>query len=359
MDRRSSVTIATKKLSKGSTASFSGHGRVTVTSGRVEVFGATLAVKSSFRVRLGRQMPAFARDESASLEIAGRIKFFISHGDPLPSSWRKIPDLFLFRNMPTVMVLGPVDSGKSSFCTFLANTALNVSNNVGLVDGDLGQADMGPPGCISAGLATKQFTDLRQIRPVYTGFVGAISPSLDVNGCIEQLRRSVQVIRSFSPFYLLINTDGWVDSEGLKHKRSVVDEIMPDTLVYIDASQASNLNSLGREIVTVERPANVLRRGPEIRARARLANLMRFFRGSQLKSIPREKIEGRDFCEPEEGALVGFYESGNFVGLGLCEGRSNKDSLAIHTNVEHYQIVRIGKSAIPELLDILKRTRGY
>lgn len=335
----------------------SGHGRVMVTSGRVEVFGATLSVKSSFRVRLGRQIPAFTRDEAASLEIAGRIKYLITQGDPLPSSWRKIPDLFLFKNMPTLMVLGPVDSGKSSFCTFLANTALNVSNNVGVVDADLGQGDIGPPGCISAGLVSKQFTDLRNIRPIYTGFLGAISPSLDVNGCIEQLKTSVQVVRSFSPDYLFINTDGWVDSEGLKHKRSIVDEIGPDTVVYIDASQALELDSLGRGIVTVERPTNVMRRGPETRARARLANLMRFFRGSRLKAIPRAKIERMDFGELEEGTLVGFYKSGNFSGLGLYDGRSGSDSLGVYTSVEQYETIKIGKSAIPELLDILRRKR--
>ena len=328
--------------------------------GRIEVLGAILEADQSFSVRLGRRMPAFARDEDAHLELFGRIRYHLIEGDPIPVQWRKAPDLFLMKASPTVMIVGPVDSGKSSLCTFLANMALNLSNRVALVDGDPGQGDIGPPSCIAFGMASKQFTDLRSIKPTYVGFLGVTSPSLDIQGDIDEIQRAVDLAHSSGSDYTFVNTDGWMDSDGIEHKRSVANRIKPDTIIYIGTYERPQVDErlFGQGAFVVEPLSNVLRRNTGTRARARLTNFIRYFRNSRLIVVPRNKIINMDSILPEEGSIFGFFRFDKFIGLGILEGWDESDSLRIYTSINSFDYAKAGKSTVPTLLDLLKKRTG-
>ncbi|MGC9346339.1 MAG: Clp1/GlmU family protein, partial [Candidatus Bathyarchaeales archaeon] len=83
-------------------------------------------------------------------------------GNTIPSSWTEAYEELLNIQMRpvTAMVLGTVDSGKTSFCTYLTNKLLNGKQKVAILDGDLGQSDVGPPCTVAYAFVTKPVTDL-------------------------------------------------------------------------------------------------------------------------------------------------------------------------------------------------------
>jgi pantothenate kinase len=58
---------------------------------------------------------------------------------------------------PRVMIIGPVDSGKSTLCSFLLNYAVRQQRTPVFVDLDIGQGSIGPPGTLSASVIRKPF----------------------------------------------------------------------------------------------------------------------------------------------------------------------------------------------------------
>src|SRR6185503_14933522 len=75
-----------------------------------------------------------------------------------------------------VMLVGATDTGKSTFSTYLANVALESGFVPAIIDGDIGQGDLGPPTSIGAVILSKQTIDLRDIICNLFEFVGSTSP---------------------------------------------------------------------------------------------------------------------------------------------------------------------------------------
>jgi polynucleotide 5'-hydroxyl-kinase GRC3/NOL9 len=65
-----------------------------------------------------------------------------------PDDWQDATDIAV-RTARRVMVLGPADVGKSSFCRFLIDSAGREGITTALLDADLGQKAVGPPACVS------------------------------------------------------------------------------------------------------------------------------------------------------------------------------------------------------------------
>jgi len=74
------------------------------------------------------------------------------------------------------MVIGQVDSGKSSVSILLSNTALNNGEKPAVIDGDVGQADIGPPGFISLSYPDSKTLWMRTLKPYAMKFIGDIKP---------------------------------------------------------------------------------------------------------------------------------------------------------------------------------------
>ena len=58
--------------------------------------------------------------------------------------WRKLASRIV-KSQQTVMVIGATDAGKSTFCRFLADSALAAGFKITYVDADIGQSQIGPP----------------------------------------------------------------------------------------------------------------------------------------------------------------------------------------------------------------------
>src|ERR1051326_8456023 len=78
----------------------------------------------------------------------------------------------------TTIVLGAIDSGKTSFCVTCANVAVRYGRTVAYVDTDIGQSVVGPPAVIGLRFISS-VDDLepeRLARADAVYFVGSTSP---------------------------------------------------------------------------------------------------------------------------------------------------------------------------------------
>jgi polynucleotide 5'-hydroxyl-kinase GRC3/NOL9 len=207
-------------------------------------------------------------------------------------------------------VLGTVDSGKTSFCTYLINRLLREKKKVAILDGDLGQSDIGPPSTVAYTFVIKPLTDLFNLEAKNAFFVGVTSPNTAIDKVIEGLASLKKEISSSNPDFIVINTDGWVEGEeAVNYKIQLVKKLDPNVIFCIQQKDELTpfLNTLEKFItIVVDSPSAIKQRSREKRRSLRELGYMKYLRNAKVQSLPLSwlKIE-----ENELFGLSGTYEN--------------------------------------------------
>src|SRR5438093_8689370 len=121
----------------------------------------------------------------------------------------------------------------SSLCTFLANNLLEDLWIVGVVDADVGQADIGPPTTISSSVVQAPIIGLHKVTANLSFFIGDTSPSSVSDKLVNlatRLKKSVMDTTDIG----IVNTDGWLaEFNAIRHKQLLLDEIRPDMVMFL------------------------------------------------------------------------------------------------------------------------------
>ena len=155
--------------------------------------------------------------------------------------WEEV-DYTVFQGKATipnsVMIVGPTDSGKSSLSTYITNQAIRAGLRPAVIDADIGQGDLAPPGVIGCGIVEKPILDLKEVSTKYFAFVGDINPT----GYDKLISRSVKGLRNKIAMgkenlskidLVVINTDGYITGSGLLGKIAIVNNVHPDIIVCL------------------------------------------------------------------------------------------------------------------------------
>ena len=296
-----------RTIESGKTLLIDGPASASVVSGKVEVFGARLRNMRKIVVREGKRLP-FAVKEKATFDISVGESTNVEEvdGDTIPSSWfQAFEELLNSQVKPfTAMVIGAVDSGKTSFCTFLINKLLNEGQKVAILDGDLGQSDIGPPCSVSYAFVTRPLTDLFALHAKNAFFVGFTSPSRAINKVVEGLISSKQKILSNNPDFVIVNTDGWVEGEdAVKYKLQLAEKLNPNIILCIQQKDelASLLEALQKlRTISVDSPSAIRQRSTEKRRSLRELGYTKYLRNAKVKTIPLS------WLKIEEDELIGL-----------------------------------------------------
>jgi polynucleotide 5'-hydroxyl-kinase GRC3/NOL9 len=300
-------------VENGKTLLVDGPASVIVTSGRVEVFGSVVGSTSKVVIREGKRLP-FAVEEKATFNISLGENASTEEvdGNSIPPSWVKsFEELVKIQSTPvTAIVLGTVDSGKTSFCTYLINRLLREKKKVAILDGDLGQSDIGPPSTVAYTFVTKSITDLFNLEAKNAFFVGVTSPNTAVNKVIEGLTSLKKEILTSDPDFIIINTDGWVkEEEAVNYKVQLVKELNPDITFCIQQKDelAPIINTFEKyTTIAVDSPSAIKQRSVEKRRSLRELGYMKYLRNAKVQSLLLSwlKIE-----ENDPFGLSGTYEN--------------------------------------------------
>ena len=188
-------------------------------------------------IREGKRLP-FAVEETANFEVvlgenAGTEEV---DGNTIPPSWVKaFQTLRELQKKPAVaVVMGGVDSGKTSLCTYLINRLIGEKRRVAILDGDVGQSDIGPPCTVAYTTIAKPVTDLFGLKAENAFFVGVTSPSEAVDKVIEGLAAMKTEVLKCAVDFVVVNTDGWIAGEdAVAFKARLIEMLAPDVIFCI------------------------------------------------------------------------------------------------------------------------------
>ncbi|RKU24818.1 hypothetical protein C6499_16470 [Candidatus Poribacteria bacterium] len=233
--------------------------------------------------------------------------------------WRKLASRIV-KPQQTVLVIGTTDVGKSTFCRFLADSALTKGFKVACVDTDIGQSQIGPPTTIGiksfapdANLQSSEtqepISDSEQRRTenpiVFNGtadalyFVGDVSPQGHLLGLLSGTRLMVDNAREADADFVVIDTTGYIhDPPAVILKQHKIELIRPNHLVCIGRSTEleqitacySQQQWLNIHYLLPHR--SVRTKSGKARSRYRKDQFDTYFSDSNVQQVPFEQIRG-------------------------------------------------------------------
>lgn len=352
-----------KIVEQGKTLLVAGPAAVSVISGRAEVLGFSVNDKQRVVIREGKQLPFFVEEKAVfDISLGENATVEEVDGNTIPDSWADSVEVLRgFHKRPAVaMVIGKADAGKTSFCTYLVNNLVSAKQRVAIIDGDLGQSDIGPPCTVAYACVTKPLIELYELKAENAFFVGVTSPSEAVDKMIEGLALMKSEIMSKTVDFVVINTDGWVEGDDAsQYKERLIKKLEPDITFYIQQKNESTplLETISFKKIMVESSSAVKQRSPEKRRLLREMSYVKYFAGAKVRSLllSQLKLEEKEYWQikqtAERGLLVGLYGAHRkFLGIGIVQEIDPKrKTLKILTSVTAVpSIVAFGKMRLNE-----------
>jgi len=267
------------------------------------------------------------------------------NGSTIPPSWRNAADA-LRRSRGFAVILGDVDSGKSTLCAYLANICLDHEVQTCIIDGDVGQADIGPPTTTSSSTVSKHILSLQQLRPERSYFVGDTSPSSVPDKLVQSITHLKDKISTGSEIAIL-NTDGWVrEDQAVEHKLRLLSSLRPDLVLALSLDHELDhiLDLQKRPTLRLEASKFARTRTREERKKAREEGYRRFLKNPihldlklnmiKLRMFNASKQQRLDQTSMNEGTLAGLLdEEGELLSIGRIE-RIGNGIIGITTKAE-------------------------
>jgi polynucleotide 5'-hydroxyl-kinase GRC3/NOL9 len=288
-----------RTIEKGNTLIVSGPASVTLIEGKITILGSTMVLYKKVIIRKGKTLPLEV-EKNSRLDVKISSKAYTDEitGSIIPDSWRTITEEVLKKQKPsTILILGNIDCGKSTLCTFFANHALRMQFKTVIIDADIEQADIGPPATIGLGLVQRPVSDLFYLKAYEAYFTGNTNPKTVTESVIEGITLLKKRAEEMESQVIIINTDGWIQGEDAKEfKTSMIRRLLPNTVIGLQ-----NNNDLENILKPIEEEGfNVYRLNPfqltknisrEIRKELREQSYKKYLRGNILRNLQMNWIQ--------------------------------------------------------------------
>jgi len=203
----------------------------------------------------------------------------------IPPAWERIT-LSALRG--TLLVVGAPDTGKSTFARYLYRRLCACHEQVAFVDGDVGQATLGPPTTMTLALRQPGDEGFPPAGARFRAFVGDISPRRHMLPTLVGAHKLVCKARQEGATAIVFDTTGLVNPAqgGGALKRAKVELLRPAVIVGIQ--RGTELEHLlvplrrSRRTRVIDLPASGAARRREVRARRehRAARFRVYFEGA-------------------------------------------------------------------------------
>ncbi|MGQ9609003.1 MAG: Clp1/GlmU family protein [bacterium] len=203
----------------------------------------------------------------------------------------------IISNAHVVMVIGHVDTGKSTFCCQLASAALEHGLKVGIVDSDVGQSWIGPPTTIGMKIVEKE--PFSTLFPDSFYFVGSITPEKHLLQMIVGSKCMVEKAISLGADLVIIDTTGLVNGRiGRALKQNKIDIIKPDHLVCFQRNSEletllKGVESCCNRVYRLEPSRFVEKKSQEYRSKYRQEQFNKYFSESETQCISFSELHGQ------------------------------------------------------------------
>ena len=266
------------------------------------------------------------------------------------------------------MLVGGVDTGKTTLATFLANGLRQRGFHVGVVDADLGQSEIGPPTTIGLGLAGRHLDRLADADLAGLAFVGSTSPRGFVAATVAGTRQMAERAAALGLDRIVVDTSGLIDGPlGHALKTRKIEAVAPDLVICLERDgECGALCDPSRTTLSLPVGDDTRSRSAAERRRHREAALEAYFRRAMPRRLAISDLTLRSMADGAaaprldlglEGALVGLDDdAGHTLGLGIVRA-ADDGGLLIDTPVYDVDIagVRLGGESSAHRLDEVTR----
>jgi len=191
-----------------------------------------------------------------------------------------------------VLVIGEPDAGKSSFAFEAALQAQADGRRVWLLDADLGQGCLAPPGLVGVTAVDQPFGDASELRPRALAFVGATQPLGHSVPLIRAAHRLAQHAARRDADLILVDTCGLaLPRAGERLKLALAESLQPGGVVLLQRDgELQRLGKLlrwlvGAPLLWVTTPLEVGRKSPAVRQAHRARMLAQRLRGARALEL--------------------------------------------------------------------------
>jgi polynucleotide 5'-hydroxyl-kinase GRC3/NOL9 len=273
------------------------------------------------------------------------------------------------------LLVGGVDTGKTSLATFLANGLRARGFQVGVVDADLGQSEIGPPTTIGLGRVTRALARLGDADVAGLSFVGSTSPAGHVRSTVAATERMAARASALGFERVLVDTCGLIeDPLGRILKQGKIERLDPDLVICLQRQEecepilALCEGKRRPEILRLSVGEGARRRSATERGRHRETAFDAYFHGATSRRFAVSELVFRlvsDRSDPTsldgpdrlDRALVGLDDAGgDTLGLGAFRAVNVLDrTVLVDTPVRdgHVAGLRVG----PRVLHAVETVR--
>jgi polynucleotide 5'-hydroxyl-kinase GRC3/NOL9 len=253
----------------------------------------------------------------------------------VPKAWEDLlKKIKKHRKLNIIIVIGSVDTGKSTLSDYLFQNLNTPTNLTALIDADLGQSVIGPPATVGLSLGT---ASSNMLHPVCLRFVGSTSPRAHMLQSIVAVKKLVAKAIYMKARNIVIDTSGFITGAiGQEFKFQKIDLIGPTHVVALE--KKSELSLLlknisyrkGTSICRIKVLTELVKcKSPEKRKCYRKERFKNYFRNAKLRFLSLEET-GLHGMIPE---LTKKQDWDNLL-LGLCDSDNNTLSLAIVKDID-------------------------
>ncbi|MEM0233093.1 MAG: Clp1/GlmU family protein [Candidatus Nezhaarchaeales archaeon] len=323
---------------RGTIIKIEGPAGLRVLEGCISILGSTIKPKEQVVIpRYKSLVVEFIEDSIIELRLGGEAKVETLMETLTPLEWRSAVEAILSHSTKPIscIVLGDVDSGKTIFCTYLANCAVSKGLKVGIVDKDPGQTEISIPTTIGLGLIEKPIYSLENVEAVSARFVGSVSPANIIQRVIAATKQLYDEAVSKGCDIIVINTSGWISGRGARElKYGVISTIRPNYMVLIQRTnevehlvkpfEKSDIN-----IIRVHPSSAVKLKTKEERKARRESIYRNYFANAKVRKISLSSIRVM-YSLFTTGAVLSNVDLEKYdkeTGLHLIYGEECRDSL--------------------------------
>jgi len=252
-------------------------------------------------------------------------------------SWTEAVPL-LAAQTGTVILMGAVDVGKTTLTLEAANAVVRGGRSAAILDTDLGQGEIGPPGTIGVVRLEAPVASIADIRPRALAFVGDTAPYGHLLAVLQGTHRLVTHALSRRDQVVFVDTSGVPGGmhgrmpEKLKLAKVAV--LNPSMVVFLE--KENELERLAGLVagwtaaprLRVQSPPDVRRKSPVYRRIRRAHRMRRHFEQAKLLDL--------------DAGQARVFDAWLYTGTALTARQLQFVSSALKTEVPHGEITADG-----------------
>ena len=200
----------------------------------------------------------------------------------------------------TALLIGDVDTGKTTFLKYMANYLSEKKLKVSIIDADIGQSTIGPPATIGLATVEQRVESLETLPVKAIYFTGTISPVRHLLPCVIGTKKMLDYAMNLSSDRIIIDTTGFVtDPAAIALKQAKIELLNPDFIFAF--SRGKELNPIVNpyysicSIRKININGNVTRKTQEFRYSERKRKFLSYFKYAKKMRINLQAMSGINY----------------------------------------------------------------